>query len=352
MITRKDIAQRANVSISVVSRALNNSGYVEAEKKKRILKIADELGYHPNPVAMSLAQRKTKQILFFCKDIENAFNIELYEGMLEVAGARGYMVLIFGNQKYDFVRDIMMDGIIFANENSAQHYVNKWGKNYYLPAVTPSYGNPINFYKSIPMVECDLWEGGKMVMEYLLNRGHEKIAMISPYPLSNLDVRCYAWIDYMKQIVKSDIREYFIGIDKHTLNGDKRVLVFREEYADETDFFPEDYHGKGMLAAEIFVERNVKVTAVIVYNDEMAFGFAKRIKELGYKIPDDISVISFDGVFSRKYADIELTSLCLHPKMQGEKCAKVLIDIIEGKKYKYVTHVPLTILEGKSVRRL
>ena len=90
MITRKDIAERAGVSISVVSRALNNSGYVDAEKKRKILQIAKELDYHPNPVAMSLTSQRTKQILFYCRELENAFNIEMYEGMLEAANKRDY----------------------------------------------------------------------------------------------------------------------------------------------------------------------------------------------------------------------------------------------------------------------
>ena len=95
-VTRRDIAQRADTSVSVVSRALNNSGYVAKEKKERILKIAEELNYIPNPVAASLQARRVRQILFYCKNMENAFNIQLYQGMLEEAGARGYMVLFCG----------------------------------------------------------------------------------------------------------------------------------------------------------------------------------------------------------------------------------------------------------------
>ena len=64
-VTRKDIAKEAGVSVSVVSRALNNSGYVDNEKKRRILEIANRVGYMPNPVAMALQQRKTYQLLFF-----------------------------------------------------------------------------------------------------------------------------------------------------------------------------------------------------------------------------------------------------------------------------------------------
>lgn len=73
MVTRKEVALRAGVSVSVVSRAMNNSGYVEAEKKKRILAIAEELGYYPHPVAEALQKRRTKQILFFLQGSEEFF---------------------------------------------------------------------------------------------------------------------------------------------------------------------------------------------------------------------------------------------------------------------------------------
>lgn len=116
MVTRKDIAVKAGVSVSVVSRALNNSGYVEAEKKERILQIAKELGYSPNPVAMSLATRRTKQILFYCKDLKNSFNIETYQGMMQAAQERGYMVVINGTIDFHQIKNLMVDGLILPNE--------------------------------------------------------------------------------------------------------------------------------------------------------------------------------------------------------------------------------------------
>ena len=68
MVTRKDIAQMAGVSVSVVSRALNNSGYVNKDKKKEIIRLAKEMGYQANPIAISLANKRTKQIVHFLKD--------------------------------------------------------------------------------------------------------------------------------------------------------------------------------------------------------------------------------------------------------------------------------------------
>lgn len=95
-VTRKDVAQKAGVSVSVVSRALNNSGYVQADKKKRVIEIAEEMGYFPHPVAMSLQKRRTRQLLFFCKDLMNSYNIQMYQGMTRIARERGYMAVLKG----------------------------------------------------------------------------------------------------------------------------------------------------------------------------------------------------------------------------------------------------------------
>lgn len=352
MVTRKDIAERANVSVSVVSRALNNSGYVTAEKKKKILQIAEELGYHPNPVAMSLMKQRTKQILFYCRELENAFNIELYEGMLEAAQQQGYMVVIHGNLDFKSVRSLMVDGIILPNEAITEVYLKDIGKNYYLPVVTASYGNSFSFYKSVPIIECNLWEGMRMALQYLWDKGHRKIAMVMPYDIGNENARTLAWREFMRYEIDSGLEQYYFGINKIGLLNDSRVMSFREEENSDNIAIPEDFFGKGSLAAEIFQERNTDATAVICFNDEMALGFCKQLRRLGYSIPKDLSVMGIDGIYSRRYMDILLTTLTLHAKKQGMRCVEVLLDIINGRKTKYVTHIPMKILEGESVRDL
>ena len=93
-ITRKDVAEKAGVSVSVVSRVLNNSGYVDKEKKKKIIKIAEQLGYIPNPIAMALQTRRTYQIIFFCNDLTGAYYNQMYHGMAKTAKERGYHLLL------------------------------------------------------------------------------------------------------------------------------------------------------------------------------------------------------------------------------------------------------------------
>lgn len=348
IITRKDIAEKAKVSVSVVSRALNNSGYVEAEKRKRILEIAEEMGYHPNPVAMSLMSSRTRQILFYCKDLKNAFNIELYEGMLEAAQKQDYMMVINGKLDFRSIRNIMADGIILPNEVIAAIYLEGAGKNYYLPAVVASYGRQLTFSRALPRVNCDMWKGTEEMLQYLWDRGHQKIAMVTTYDFDNDEARILVWKDFMKYELGDQIKQYYFGINSRSLSMDRRVLDFPEEKGDIK--IPENFFEKGELGAEIFHERQTDATAVLCFNDEMAMGFCKRLRKLGYRIPEDLSVAAFDGVYCRRYSDKSLTTLAMNPRKQGSKCVEVLLDVINGKKFKYVSEIRTGILEGDTVR--
>lgn len=128
-ITRKDVAEKAGVSVSVVSRVLNNSGYVDKEKKKKIIKIAEQLGYIPNPIAMALQTRRTYQIIFFCNDLTGAYYNQMYHGMAKTAKERGYHLLLQKDYDFESVKKILADGIIFPTENVAQDYAETVGKN-------------------------------------------------------------------------------------------------------------------------------------------------------------------------------------------------------------------------------
>ena len=232
MGTRKEIAERAGVSVSVVSRALNNSGYVSAEKREKILKIAQELDYHPNPVAMSLMSRRTRQILFMCKDLRNAFNIELYEGMIEAAHRQNYMIVLSGDMDLSRLPSLLVDGVIFPNEAVSLSYLEGVGKRYFLPAVTAAYGAQTSFPRAIPRVTCDMWKASSQMADYLHSLGHRKIACICPYGMDNGDPRVRVWVDLAAQSLKKDRDRYYIGVSRQCLPDDRRVLQFEEEQGD------------------------------------------------------------------------------------------------------------------------
>lgn len=87
-VTRKDIAEKLGVSVSVVSRVINNSGYVSKEKREKVLKAAKEMGYVQNPVAMALQQNKTKQLLFFCEDLTSTYLSRFAQNVTELRAKR------------------------------------------------------------------------------------------------------------------------------------------------------------------------------------------------------------------------------------------------------------------------
>ena len=354
MVTRKEVAEKAGVSVSVVSRAMNNSGYVEAEKKKRILAIAEELGYYPHPVAEALQKRRTKQILFFCKDLKNSFYIDMYRGMVEAAGKRDYMVVFNGSMDFEKIRNAMIDGIIMPNEGITQHYLDTVGRNYRLPVVSASYGNAEGFSRAVPRVEIDMVRVMELAVRALRENGHRRIALGMPYPFSSMDARRLSFCSLMKEVYGDRLKEYYIGVHREDMAVDSRILSFLEDERreDGMQLMEEDFFGKGELAARLFAERRLDATAVVAFNDEFALGMCKAFHSMGLRVPEDISIIGIDGSSARKYMDPLLTSVGLFPEKQGAKCADILLDMLEGKKVKYVSGSPIQLVKGASVRKI
>ena len=351
-ITRKDIARQLGVSVSVVSRALNNSGYVDKEKKERILALASELHYTPNPVAMTLQQRKTRQIMFVCKDLHNSFNIDLYYGMLQVAEERGYMLLLNGKLDFTLLRETMVDGIILSNDYAAYDYDRRCGKNYYLPAVTACFGNRFPMVKAIPAVEWNLYEGMQKIISYLRKKGHQKIALACSDLFIAEDPRTVAWISEMRNVLGNELPDYHLGVnsrDLQTIPGTEVLGTVTERALKQEE---ENFFEHGLLAARLFLERHLKASAIICFNDELGFGVLRGLQKAGLNVPQDISLASFDGCYRLSHTSPRLTSVTSRPEQMGHKLASTLINIIEGKPYHYVTRIPNHILEGESVADL
>ena len=361
--TRLDIARRAGTSVSVVSRAINNSGYVAKEKKERILKIAEELNYAPNPVAISLQKRRTKQILFYCKNVDNAFNIQLYKGMLDEAAKRGYLVLFNGKVEFSDIRNTLVDGIIMQDEVIAAYYLKNYGKNYHLPVVSAAYGEVAGVGKrspktggqagrqTAPLVEVDTYRVMEAALDWLEKRGHVRVAFGTPYPADGGNVRTAAFLARMYERGMKNARDRVIAVSRKDprLAEDPRLLSFREEVEEDINLVNEDYFGKGKLAARLFLERKLDATAVVGFNDEFSLGLIRGFQEKGLRVPEEISVMGIDGIDARKYVSPLLTTISLFPQEQGAMCVRVLLDLIEGKKVRHITHTGFRLMEGESV---
>lgn len=347
-MTRKEIAAMAGVSVSVVSRALNNSGYVAADKKARILRLAEDNGYVPHPVAMSLQQQRTGQVLFFCKDLHNSFNIDLYYSMVNAARERGYMALINANVTFEDIRGMMVDGIILQNEFFVRKYAESYGKTYHLPAVGVSYGNLETLPASIPVVEWDLGAGMEQAIHYLRDRGHTRIAYAAPYNFESSNARSIAWKNQMGPVLGNRLERYYL--DTSTDSPDGLMIA---DYEDPKEWKNEEiYHSKGRKAIELFLERQLDATAIIAFNDEFAMGMMQTLHSCGIRVPEELSIISFDGSYRSTTSAPSLVSIGPDYRQCGEMVVNTLLDRVEGKRIHYFARVRGYLREGDSVRAL
>ena len=333
-VTRKDVAKLAGVSVTAVSRVMNNSGYVAKEKRTAILKAVETVGYRPSPVAVAMQKHSTKQLLFYNKDLSNAFTIETYRGMVSYASRHDYMVLLSGTWDIKKIKHMLIDGVILPNSSFIDEYIRIIGNKMFLPTISASYGEPTKRVKRIPLIESDTYAAMEMLIDYLFGKNHRKIALATPF---NLDARCTAYRNKLLPILGKTLDNYVFshGVDPPVL-----------EHSEE-DFF--EY---GQQLAKRIYESKCDATAVCCFNDNLAFGMIQQFSRLGVRVPEDISVTGIDGLSIGEYIYPKLTSVSISPFKQGSECVRVLIDLISGKKVKGLTRVPLDIVERESVKSL
>lgn len=330
MITRKDVAKRANVSITVVSRVMNNSGYVSGAKREAVLQAAEELKYRPNPVAASLKKGRTRQILFYRGNLSNIYHLELYRGMEDLAQEEGYIVFMAGDLHIARIRGMMMDGIILAFQAFVYSEYVRYIQKYRLPYVIIGYGEPMP--KDMYSVSVDTRKGMKEVLAYLRAKGHRRIAYAGEDILRTAEPRNAAFRNIMGDYYGKELNRYLLGSARAS-KGNKAG----------------DYYEIGEMAAEQFAERKLDATAVACFNDDVAVSFCRRARRLGYRIPKDISITGFDGLIMGEYCEPALTSLSLNTYEHGRACTRIILDMLEGKEPPHRHRIPTRLIERESV---
>ncbi|GHT77620.1 DNA-binding transcriptional regulator CytR [Spirochaetia bacterium] len=327
MITRKDVADRAKVSISVVTRVMNRSGYVSQLKQEAVLKAAKELGYHPSPVARSLKSGRTRQILFFRGGLSGLYYQELYQGIIDYAQQFGYVVFSSRTLPVEQMGNMMMDGIILPVEVCYQKEYRQLANQFKLPVVILSYGEklPDKVYR----VDVDTGKGMEEILGLLWSKGHRKIA----YAGYNIeDPRGANFLAFMQKSIKKRLDDYVL------LPPDQTIL--REHNA---------FYRIGAECADLFVQRQLDASAVACFNDDVAIGFCHRITRLGLRVPEDVSVTGFDNTIIGEYLRPALTSFSLNTYEHGGEAAHMMIDLLEGKKSPRKRSLETRLIERESI---
>lgn len=307
MTTLNDVAKKSSVSASTVSHVINNTRFVSSETKQKVLWAIEELNYYRDARARSLATGKTNIIGLIVSDITNPFFPELISSVEKNATQFGYDVFLC-NTNYDpertssLVRRLIekkVDGaIIMTTEMEYRLIKNLTSKK--IPVVLLDWGVTDLLVSNI---KENFKKGIEEAIDHLVKLGHRNIAFISgPLNLKTATTR----------------KDVFISLIK------KYIGTIKEPVIIEGDF---KINGGYLAAGKILNLRN-RPTAIMASNDLMAIGAIKKIKELGLKIPDEISVIGLDDIFLASIIYPPLTTVNLPRFEIGDIAWKLLQDMM------------------------
>ena len=345
-VTLKDIAKEANVSVSTVSRVINNDVNKPASTKtaQKVLDIARKLGYVPNQSAVNLVKqidnasnlKKTIGcILTSRKDTYNdPFFFELLRGIQYEVNQHGYALgysYASGEMTsaafYESVASNKVDGAIVLGRY--QKGIIEFIKDN-IPHIVYA---GLNFSNGgFDEVICDAYKSACMAVKHLIGLGHTKIAFLGSIPQSQ---RINVVNEHRFNAYVGTLRKNGIEVDKSLI---RNIILSTEE---------------GYKGMKSILKKSDIPTAVFCANDVTAIGAMRAIHELGYKIPDEISVIGIDDIEISEYLRPALTTIHV-PKIDlGKIAVKILIDKMEnGHDIPLRIDLPYELKIRKSCKRL
>ncbi|OPY84683.1 MAG: HTH-type transcriptional repressor CytR [Smithella sp. PtaU1.Bin162] len=310
MTTIKEIAKRANVSYSTVSRALNNKKGVRAEIRERVNKIANEINYFPHSSAKALVKKRVGVLgIIMTRTGEFAFQNPYYSqilmGISDVATNSGYHLMLSINEKKSYV-DLflrrMVDGILVIGNRLDDELLPDLAKKGVVAVVIPGLleGAKID----IPSVNSENYQSVYRAVAYLLDLGHRKIAFILGMMNSKYSVERF--------------QAYQAAFRDHGLSYDPRYIV-------ESDFSKTD----GFRMMGRLLDLQDRPSCVICINDSVTPGALKQINGRGLKIPEDISVVAIGSSEVLDLYEPALTTIKISVTEIGQTAAQMLIQLIE-----------------------
>jgi len=314
MVTIKDIAKLAGVSPSTVSRVVSNHPRISAETSRKVKKIMEELGYHPNVMAKSLVSKTTHTIgIMLPRPAEelfrNDFFGELLRGIVTQSTRMGYDVLLTtATTEQDelgaisrLVRGRRVDGIVLLSsrrDDPLIAYLNEEKFPFVLIGRSEAYADVL-------MVDNNNVQASYDATKHLIAQGHERIGFVSGPP--NLILSHDRLKGYEKALAEA-------GLEK------------RSEWIVEGEFLQES----GFRAMSLFMSLPERPTALVVIDDNVAFGVLRGLAELGYRVPEDISVVSFNNIPLAELATPPLSSIDIGTYQLGYTAVQSLLRLVQG----------------------
>jgi DNA-binding LacI/PurR family transcriptional regulator len=308
--TIRDVATRAGVSHQTVSRVINDSPRVTEATRERVLSAIRDLSYVPSPMARGLISNQTRSIGVVADDISDHFFARVVAGAEAEARRRGYYLMIGSVEPDDdeagYLRLMLerrVEGLILARPSVPLTPDDlQAARSAGVPLVTVGSTNP----QGVPVVDVDNRQGGYDATRYLLQEGHRRIATIvgpSGWPSAVARLEGY----------RQALREAAVA--------EEPELV---EYASSWSL------ESGQAAAAGLLGRRADFTAVFAHSDLIALGAIRELRNVGLRVPEDVSVVGYDDLPVAGYVEPALTTVHQPMREVGARAAGFVLDQIAG----------------------
>ena len=315
MSTIRDVARLAGVSTMTVSRVINNTGYTSLATRLRVERAVDELGYVPNAVARHLRSKQTKAIGLVVSDITNPFFTTIARGVEDVAGARGFAVMFCNTDEADdeearYLRLLVerqVDGVLLVPAGNPRASI-RWLRAHKVPLVVLDRRVP---GQRVNNVRCDSEAGAYALARHLIGLGHRQIGVLAGRRAISTSADRVAG-------VRRALEEAGLGLDESLV----RWGGFNFGNANLADGH--------QMAKSVLTTTDDPPTALFAANNFIAFGTIRALREMGLRVPDDISVVAFDDLPIEWGSDPFLTVAAQPAYEIGRRAAEMMIDSLVG----------------------
>ncbi|GGE03933.1 LacI family transcriptional regulator [Marinithermofilum abyssi] len=306
MATIKDVAERAGVSISTVSLALNNQPHVRPETRRRVLKAAKQLNYRPNGIARDLKSSKTETIGLILSDLAGPFYSELIRGIQDVTAAYGYDLVVVSAigdspKSARYIQEKRTDGMVVLAHSIPSDLILEAARPEFPIVVLDRELKSDHVYS----VVVDNRKAAFDATMYLLDKGYRQVAYLGGPSDS------------------ADNAKRFDGFREAIMS---RQLTVEPKWLLQGNFTKEGGH----RAVRLLAAQGLLPEAIFSANDEMAIGAMEALAELGVKVPEEVAVVGFDDIQLARYVRPGLTTVHQPMYDMGTIAANLLFRRLQG----------------------
>lgn len=324
MANIKDVAEKSGVTVTTVSRVLNNRGYISDKTRQKVYEAMEELNYQPNEIARALLKRKSNLLGLIVPNVSHPFFAELSSYIEYYAYENGYKILLCNacqdskkeKDYIDMLKRNQVDGIIMGSHTLET--------SVYLDLKLPIVAIDRFLSQDIPYITSDNYNGGAIATKLLIDKGCSKLAHISgPLRLNTpANKRYESFVD----VAKSNNIPYTVVETK--LNN----------------FNKQEYE---KLIYALFKE-HPDIDGVFASSDLIAACIVEVSSALGKKIPDNLKVVGYDDTFIASLITPSLTTIRQPIEKIGELTVKTIVNQINGTEVAVENILPIELIERKT----